>query len=154
MKRSLLAFIAFCTLSAVAVPSFSQDITELLRADLRTTKTAILTEAMDLDGPQSDVFWPIYREYEAELITLNDQSLTLIKDYAAHYDAMTDEVAKGLLKEGFKIREHRTKLLKEYSKKMEKSLSPKISARWVQCELAIQAAVDLQMAENLPLMQK
>jgi hypothetical protein len=63
MKRSLLALAAFCSLSAVAGPSFSQDATELLRADLRTTKTAILTEVMNLDGPQSDVFWPIYREY-------------------------------------------------------------------------------------------
>jgi hypothetical protein len=36
---------------------------------------------------------------------------------------------------------------------MEKSLSPKVAARWVQAEHAIQAAVDLQLAEELPLMK-
>ena len=152
MKRRLVTLFAFCALSAAAVPSFSQDATELLRADLRATKTAILTEAMDLDGPQSDVFWPIYREYEGELIKLNDEMLGMIKDYAANYGSMTDEVAKDLLKRGFTVRENRTKLLKKYSGKMEKSLSPKVAARWVQCEHAIAAAIDLQLAEELPLM--
>jgi hypothetical protein len=153
MKKTLFALAAVCALSAVAAPAFSQDVTELLRADLRTTKTAIITEAMALDGPQSDVFWPIYREYEAELVTLNDEALAMIKDYAANYSTMTDELAKDLLKRGFKVRENRTKLLKKYSGKMEKSLSPRIAARWVQAEHAIAAVVDLQLAEELPLMK-
>ncbi len=153
MKRTLLAFASICVLAA-ATPSFAQDITELLRADLRANKTALVTRAMDLDGPQSDVFWPIYREYEAELITLNDQSLAAIKEYAANYANMSDETAKDLLKRGFSIREGRTKLLKKYSGKVAKTLSPKIAARWAQVEHALQAAIDLQMASELPLMGK
>lgn len=151
MKRNLFALLAFCALSAVAAPAFAQDATELLRADLRASKTAILTEVMDLDGPQSDVFWPIYRDYEAELVKLNDEMLAMVKDYAANYENMTDPVAKDLLKRGFHVRESRTKLLKKYSGKMEKSLSPIVAARWVQAEHAIQAAIDLQLAEELPL---
>lgn len=153
MKRRLSALLAFSALSAVAAPAFSQDVMELLRADLRTTKTAIITEAMGMDGPTSDVFWPIYREYEAELVVLNDEALAMIKDYAANYGTMTDEVAKDLLKRGFKVRESRTKLLKKYSGKMEKSLSPRVAARWVQCEHAIAAVLDLQLADELPLMK-
>jgi hypothetical protein len=153
MKRSLLALVAFCGLSAAAAPAFSQDATELLRADLRKNKTAILTGVMNLDGPQSDVFWPIYREYEAELVKLNDEALAMIKDYAANYGNMTDEVAKDLLKRGFKVRDSRSKLLKKYSGKMEKSLSPKVAARWVQAEHVIAAAIDLQLAEQLPLIK-
>ena len=151
MKRTLLALIAFCSLSAAAAPAFSQDATELLRADLRASKTAIITQVMGLDGPQSDLFWPIYREYEAELITLNDEMLAMIKDYAANYGNMTDAVAKDLLKRGFAVRDNRTKLLKKYSGKVQKSLSPMVAARWVQAEHAIQAAIDLQVAEQLPL---
>lgn len=153
MKRNLSALLAFCALSAVAAPSFAQDATELLRADLRASKTAILTQVMDLDATQSDTFWPIYREYEAELVKLNDELLAMIKDYAANYGSMTDEIAKDLLKRGFSLRESRTKLLKKYSGKVEKSLSPMVAARWVQAEHAIQAAIDLQIAEQLPLVR-
>jgi hypothetical protein len=46
------------------------------------------------------------------------------------------------------------KLLKKYSGKVQKSLSPKVAARWVQCEAALQSAIDLQMASELPLMGK
>ena len=126
---------------------------ELLRADLRANKTAILTQAMALDATQSDVFWPIYREYEAELIKLNDEALALIKDYATNYDAMTDATAKDLLTRGFKIREGRLKLLKKYSGQVEKKVSPMVAARWTQCEVAIQSAIDLQLASQLPLMK-
>ena len=153
MKRSLSTLLVACGLFA-AIPSFAQDPMELLRADLRANKTAIITQAMALDATQSDAFWPIYREYEAEVILLNDELIAMIKDYAANYDNMTDETAKSLLDRGFKIREGRTKLLKKYSGKVEKALSPKVAARWAQAEVAIQAAIDVQMASELPLMKK
>ncbi len=153
MKRSLFALVLASGVLA-AVPSFAQDPVELLRADLRANKVAILTEAMDLDATQSDLFWPVYREYEAEVVKLNDGLLAMIKDYAANYENMTDEKAKQLLDQGFKIRESRTKLLKTYSGKVEKALSPKIAARWVQAEIAIQSAIDIQLASELPLMKK
>ncbi len=152
MKRIVL-MVALLGALAAAVPSFAQDPTELLRSDLRTNKTAIITQAMQLDATQSDLFWPIYRKYEADLIKLNDQALALVKDYAANYDNMTDPMAKDLLKRGFSIREGRTKLLKKYTGEVEKKVSPKVAARWAQCEQAIQAAIDMQMASELPLMK-
>ncbi|HXV13897.1 MAG TPA: hypothetical protein VEC56_06790 [Candidatus Krumholzibacteria bacterium] len=151
MKRTLIVFTMLCSLS---VPSYAQDISELLRADLRANKTTLITQAMALDPAQFEVFWPIYRAYEADLVKLNDESLAAIKDYAENYANMTDETAKDLLKRGFKIREGRTKLLKKYSSKVGKALSPKVAARWVQVEHALQAAIDLQMASELPLMGK
>ena len=154
MKRIVFALLAACALLSSAVASFAQDPTELLRADIRANKTAIVTSAMELDDTQSEAFWPIYREYEAELIKLNDQSLAMIKDYAANYATMTDESAKDLLKRGFKVREGRVKLLKKYAGKVEKALGSKVAARWAQVETALQAAVDLQMASDLPLMKK
>ncbi|HEU4929092.1 MAG TPA: hypothetical protein VFU38_04630 [Candidatus Krumholzibacteria bacterium] len=154
MKRIVVALLSACALLSSAVAAFAQDPTELLRADLRANKTAIVTSAMALDEAQSEAFWPIYREYEAELIKLNDESLAMVKDYAANYTTMTDETAKDLLKRGFKVREGRTKLLKKYSGKIEKSLGSKVAARWVQVEHALQAAIDMQMASELPLIKK
>ena len=153
MKRIVVALLSACALS-YAVAAFAQDPTELLRADIRANKTAIVTSAMELDDTQSEAFWPIYREYEAELIKLNDESLAMVKDYAANYASMTDETAKDLLKRGFKVREGRTKLLKKYTGKVDKALGSKVAARWAQVEGALQAAVDLQMASDLPLMKK
>jgi hypothetical protein len=75
---------------------------ELVRSDFRTQKVAIVTAAMPFTEQQAAAFWPIYRQYEAELTTLWDQRLALIKDYAQTYQAMTDakatQLADGVLR--------------------------------------------------------
>src|SRR5437762_1469201 len=67
--------------------------TELLRSDLRAQKVAIITEVMQFTEAEDTKFWPVYREYEAELAKINDDRMALIKDYADNYAALTDVVA-------------------------------------------------------------
>jgi len=148
--------VMFATLMlvALAMPALAQnDLIEVMRSDLRTEKMAIVTKAMQLTEAQSEQFWPVYKEYEAELIKLNDGRVQLIKDYAANYDSMTDDMAKDLIKRGFKLQESRTKLLKNYVSKMSKAVDVKTAARWAQVEHALGAAIDLQIGADLPLLK-
>jgi LAS superfamily LD-carboxypeptidase LdcB len=71
---------------------------ELLRSDVKTKKTAILVELMQLNDEQAEKFWPIYREYDFELQALNDQKLAGIQEYAKNFQNMTDEKADELAK--------------------------------------------------------
>ncbi len=66
---------------------------ELLRSDVRSQKVAILTEMMNFNEQEDATFWPIYREYDAELSKINDDRVTLIQEYAKNYEEMTDTVA-------------------------------------------------------------
>jgi hypothetical protein len=150
LKKILLAG---CLL-AVALPAFAQtDVVELLRSDLRTEKVAILTKALGMDEATSALFWPVYREYEMELNKIGDARVANIKDYAANYESMTDVKAKELVKNAFSLNEQRTKLLKKYHGKVEKATSPKLAARWAQCEMAINSMIDAQVAGELPLLK-
>ena len=126
---------------------------ELMRSDLRTEKQAIVTKAMQLTEAQSELFWPVYREYETEMIKLNDERIQMIKDYAASYDSMTDETAKDLIDRAFKLEEGRNKTLKKYVGKMGKTVDMKTAARWAQVEQALGSAIDLQVASELPLLR-
>src|ERR1700760_4476212 len=58
---------------------------ELLRSDVKTKKTAVLAEIMQLSDDQAEKFWPIHREYDYELQALNDQKLAGIQEYAKNY---------------------------------------------------------------------
>ncbi len=146
--------LAALTLLALAAPAMaSTDLTELLRSDLRTQKRAIITQAMQMDEATSEKFWPVFTDFEAELTKINDQRVTMIKDYAAAYNSMTDEAAKDLIKRGFKLQESRTSLLKKYVQKMSKATDVKTAARWAQVEHALDSAIDLQIASELPLLQ-
>jgi len=147
------AFVA-AAVACVAAPAFaSRDLIEIMRSDIRTEKMSIVTQAMQLTEAQSELFWPVYKEYENEMIKLNDERLALIKDYAASYDSMSDETAKRLIERSFKLQEGRTKTLKKYVSKMGKSVDPKVAARWAQVEHALGSAIDLQIAAELPLLR-
>ena len=147
-------FVATLMLVALAAPALAQnDMVELMRSDLRTEKQAIVTKAMQLTEAQSELFWPVYREYETAIIKLNDERLQLIKDYAASYDTMTDDTAKDLIDRAFKLQDGRNKTLKKYVGKMGKTVDMKTAARWAQVEQALNSLVDLQVAAELPLLQ-
>jgi Spy/CpxP family protein refolding chaperone len=147
-------FLASLVLAAAAMPALAQsDLIELMRSDLRTEKMAIVTKAMQLTEAQSQAFWPVYKEYESAMMKINDERVSLIKDYAASYDSMTDEGAKDLIKRAFKLQEARTKTLKSYVGKMSKAVDAKTAARWAQVEQALGSAIDLQVASELPLLK-
>ena len=150
-KKVILAALMLLALAAPAMAS--TDLTELMRSDLRTQKRAIITQAMKMDEATSEKFWPVYQDFETELSKINDQRVTMIKDYAAAYNSMTDEAAKDLIKRGFKLQESRTSLLKKYVQKMSKATDVKTAARWAQVEHAVDSAIDLQIASELPLLQ-
>lgn len=144
--------------SALAVPAFAQDAPadkylELLRSDVRTQKVEILTEALDLDEGQSAAFWPIYREYDAELAALGDRRLALVKRFVANYGTMTEEDIALFATDWFAVQKDRLKLREKYYGKVAKATSNLVAARFVQVEGLLGMLIDLQIAAEAPLMQ-
>src|SRR6478735_4704642 len=45
---------------------------DLLRKDVRSQKSGVMSEIMQLDPDEAAKFWPIYRDYDAELTKVND----------------------------------------------------------------------------------
>ena len=89
MKNRCLFAILVATLALPAMAAFAQDNSTLdsdiqvLRSDLRAQKTQIISDNLKLSDPESKAFWPVYRDYETELSKLNDEKVSIIKDYAA-----------------------------------------------------------------------
>jgi hypothetical protein len=154
MRISLAPCLAAVLLIAAATAAPAQtneDLIELMRHDLGTEATAIMTEALQLDPNQSEIFWPIWREYKLEHAKLGDAQLALLKDYAAQQMEMDDEKAKDLANRSFKIEEDRLKLRKTYWKKVEKELGGVIAARFVQVDRQLSNLIQLQIASEVPL---
>lgn len=153
MIRRLMA----ATLLALFVggsPALAQaDIVELLRSDIATQKKALLTYAMRMTEEESNTFWPIYNEYQKDLRKVADARIAMIKDYAANYDSMNDKMAADFSKRALRAEGDRLKLYKKYNGRMAKALSPKLAARWLQAEHAINTMIDVQIASGLPLMK-
>ncbi len=156
MKRivaGITLVVAVILLTLPTVQAQEETWLELLRADLRADKTAIVTVAMALSDDEGTIFWPIYREYEVALSSINDRRILLIKDYAKAYDNLAAETAKAISDRWFKIQSDRLKLRKSYFKKFEKALTTGIAARFVQVDHQLGLLGDLQIASEMPLIE-
>jgi hypothetical protein len=125
----------------------------LLRADLQTTKTAIITDTMKFTDDQAKVFWPLYREYSTKQQAIGDQRISLIKDYANQYATMTDDQAEALEGRLVKFEEARTKLAQSYYPKFKKALGAKQAVKFYQVENRLRLVGDLQIASAVPIIQ-
>jgi hypothetical protein len=126
---------------------------ELLRADVRGQKVAILTEMMDFTEQDDAKFWPIYREYDVELSKINDDRVTLIQEYAKNYEQMTDAVADRIARGALDLEGRRHTLKLKYYDRLKSALSPKTAARFLQVENQLLMIIDLQISAALPVVK-
>jgi hypothetical protein len=124
---------------------------ELLRSDLRTQKVAILTEVMGFTEAEDTAFWPIYREYDAEMSKLGDERVALIAEYADNYSKMTDAVADKLATKAIELEGKRQAVKAKCYERVKAALSPLTAMRFLQVEHQLQLLIDLQIAASLPI---
>ena len=109
---------------------------------------------MQLNDQQSAIFWPIYRQYQAEQSKLITDKLAIVSDYANNFSTMTDEKADQLAQQTIQLDQKRMALREKYYATMKKALSPVIAVRFFQVEHQLQLIVDLQIAANLPIIEQ
>ena len=124
---------------------------DLLRSDLRSQHVAIITEVMQFSEAEDAKFWPVYRQYETDLAKINDDRMSMIKDYADNYEKLTDDVADKLARRAFDLEARRQTLKSATYDKLKTAVSPKTAARFMQVENQILLLLDLQIASSLPL---
>src|SRR4051794_141581 len=127
--------------------------TELLRADLRKSKSQVVGQVMQFDTDQAAVFWPIYKQFEADLSKIGDRTVALVKKYTDNYDQMTNEVAEQMATEFLTIEQQRNELKRRYYAKFKSALDAITATRFLQVENQIERLVDLQIASQLPVME-
>ena len=160
MKKYALWALAL-TVVLVALPATAQEepmtedeIIELVRSNIQKDKVAIIGAAMNFSAEEAGKFWPIYKGYETELTSVSDQRVALIKDFAANFETMTDAKAKELGETAMGIEKQRMKLKHACFEKLATEMSPVIATRFLQVENQLNMLLDLQLAQQLPLIEK
>lgn len=150
MKKLILGM----TLLFASTVLFSQtldDYMEVQREALKTEKKAIVAEAMQFTDAESEVFWPLYNEYNSKMYIYNTERYKLIKKFAANYELMSNETAIELGSSSMKIDSDLLSLEKQYYKKFQKILPGRKVLRYFQVESKLKTIVDAQLAMEIPL---
>jgi len=123
---------------------------EVLRADIRANKIAIITEAMQFNDKDASVFWPVYSQYEYELDRVNDQRIAAIKMYADKFATMNDADAKAIASRMLDYESRLAALKKKYFKKFNRVLPAVTVVKFFQLEHRLDLVIDMKIASALP----
>ncbi|MBL4781594.1 MAG: hypothetical protein JKX92_05075 [Porticoccaceae bacterium] len=125
----------------------------LVREVAGTQRTAVVANNVSFTAAEAEAFWPLYRQYRAEVQKIGDGGLMLIKDFAKNYNSMSDEKATELTDQVLKLEQKRVKLKMSYAKKFRKVVQPAKVFRVFQVENRINAVNRLKLAAEIPLMK-
>jgi hypothetical protein len=127
---------------------------ELLRSDVRLSKVAVITELMGFTQAEDAAFWPIYREYDAEMSKLGDERVALVAEYARNYEKLSDEVADRLARRALDLEARRQAVKAKCYERVRAALPPRTALRFLQIEHQLLLLIDLQIASSLPIADK
>jgi len=130
----------------------SQEI-DLLRKDIRSQKKQLIAQNMKLTDAEATTFWPIYDQYTAELVKINDKKYTVIQQYADHYGTLSDEQAVSLMQQWMDVDVLAAQLRARYLPIFAKGVGGRKAATWAQLDRRISMIIELQLASRMPLVQ-
>jgi uncharacterized membrane protein len=125
----------------------------LLRSNVQAQKTDVIAHTMQFNDAEGKAFWPLYREYANKQQTIGDQRVSVIKDYADHYDTIDDAKADELMGRMLKFDNARADLRADYYPKFKKAIGAKQAAKFFQVDNRLSLLVDLQIASAVPIIQ-
>ena len=154
MSRKLTSAALLGIMLAAAAPAAlgaQENIMEMLRSDLRADAQQITAVAMMLPNAEAEKFWPVYRAYELQRSQWTDRRLTVIKRYAEQYESMTDEASAAIAHDWFELQSARLEMYRTYYSNVEAALGASVAARAIQVENQLMTLIDLQIAQEVPL---
>ena len=124
------------------------------RAKYREKKVALIEKALNLNAQEHDAFWREYYPYEAELKKVYDERYSIIRDYAANYENMNDDIADNLALRSLKIRDDRNELFRKYYGRIKKATSALIAGQFLQIENELNLLSDLKISTETPILPR
>jgi hypothetical protein len=125
---------------------------QMLRQDLRAQRKQIIAANMNLTSAEAEKFWPVYNEYVAELMKINNAKYAVIKEYAQS-ETLSDDQVDTLAKRWLGVDQSVTQLRLKYLPIFRNVLPAKSAARFFQLDRRVQMMIDLQLASSLPLVE-
>jgi hypothetical protein len=157
MRKTTLSLVVILTaaLALGATNALAQmsetDALQQLRADIQADRQAVVAANLGLTDAEGAAFWPLYREYRAELAKGGDRVQKMIQDFARVYDSATAEQAKALVDEMFAVQKADLTARESYLPRFRKVLPEVKVARFFQLENKLDAVVRVGLAADIPL---
>jgi hypothetical protein len=126
---------------------------QLMREDIRSERKKIVAENLPLTAAEATKFWPVYDQYIAATIKINDGRYAVIKEYAQTRDSMTEAQADSFIKRWLGFDNENTQLRLKYIPQFQKVISHKKTAMFLQMDRRLDMLIELKLASQVPLVK-
>jgi Spy/CpxP family protein refolding chaperone len=147
------ASLVVCTLGLTAPASAQTSQKQLDIAAARAQRKATVGSNMNLTADEASKFWPVYDAYEKSMDSIEDRHVRELKEFAASYNNFTDADAKRKLDEVMAIQQARLDVQKEFVPQFRAVISQVKVTRFYQIDNKIQALIQCDIAQLVPLAQ-
>jgi hypothetical protein len=127
---------------------------ELMRRDIRSMRKQLIAANLKLTDDQATKFWPVYDQYIAELVKVNNTKYDLLKEYFDSYGTLTPEQADSMTKRLLDLDVSVAQLRQKYQPIVRAVLPAKETATFFQLDRRVAMMIDLQLASQIPLVQE
>ena len=158
---ALSTFVCFFLFVLIPLPaSFAEESYELLKDEIELTRAVIkvkrkkiVTANINLTDRENKKFWPLYNDYIAEIDKANSKRVKLIAEYRDSYvnKTLSDRQALKLLNEYQLFEQVKLRTRNTFVQKFKEILPPKKVVRFFQIENKLDAIINFELAEGIPL---
>jgi hypothetical protein len=129
-----------------------QDI-KMFREDIRSKKKQLIAANLTLTDVEATKFWPVYDQYTAELVAVNNTKYAALKEYADRWGSLTDDQAISLINRSLDVDKSVAQLRIKYVPIFQKVIPGTKVATFFQIDRRLQMIIDAQLASHLPMVQ-
>lgn len=126
---------------------------QLLRKDIRSQRKQLIAANLKLTDAEATKFWPVYDQYVAELISINDRKFALIQEYADNWGKLTDEQSLSFVRRWLDADIEIAQLRQKYVPIVSKVLDGRKATTFFQLDRRIAMMIELQLSWQMPLVQ-
>jgi hypothetical protein len=124
---------------------------DLLRKDVRSQKRQLIASNLQLTDQEAEQFWPLYDQYTADLVKINDAKYSSIKEFAASYSTLTDDQATVLVRKMLSVDQAVAELRLRYIPIFNNVIPGRKTAVFFQLDRRLVMLIDLQIASQIPM---
>ncbi len=129
------------------------DVYNMVKTLAESDRKMLIEKNLKMNKEQSQKFWLVYTAYRKDINKIQQQQFSLIKDFAKNYQNLTDEKAAKLLDTHIQSKRNLLNIRKKYLGDFRKSVPAKEIAKFFQVENKLNAIVNVQLAQDIPLVK-
>jgi hypothetical protein len=147
-------------LSTIVIPAeaswgasneLNADEVAVVRSVIKADRQQTVASALQLTEAEAQAFWPLYRQYRAEMDKIGDEILKLTQEYAGYYPEVPEDRARAMLKVLTGLQKKHVATRTKFLKKFHKVLPDAKNLRFAQVESRLDLVLQLKLAAGIPL---